>query len=148
MAATMVGLLLELQGRRDEAIKAYERLVNGTENAAVTANNLAFMYAEKGNNLDVALRLATSAKQRLPSVPMNDTIGWIYYKKDLASLAVEPLEAAVRRLPNSAEVLMHLGLTCVKLGERQGASGHGASLPRSIKLVAREAKRALASVTQ
>ena len=33
--------------------------------APVAANNLAFIYAERGQNLDVALQLAMTAKQRM-----------------------------------------------------------------------------------
>ncbi len=56
MARTMVGILLDQQGKRDEAKKAYEAAVSGTENAPVAANNLAFIYAEQGTNLDEALQ--------------------------------------------------------------------------------------------
>ena len=77
-------MLLEAQGKREEAMKSYEATVNGTENAPFAANNLAFIYAEQGINLDVALRLATSAKQGLPDDPsVDDTLGWVYYKKDM-----------------------------------------------------------------
>jgi tetratricopeptide (TPR) repeat protein len=150
-ARTMVGILLAQQGKQDEAVKAYERAVSGTENAPVAANNLAVIYAERGVNLDVALQLATSAKQRLPNNPsIDDTIGWIYYKKDLPSLAVAPLEAALKQLPNNAELLVHLGLTYAKLGEKEKARQ---TLERALKLDPRvvgaeEAKRALASVSQ
>ena len=151
LAQTMVGILLAEQGKRDESIKAYERAVNGSESAAVAANNLAYMYAEQGTNLDWALQLATSAKQRMPNNPIiDDTIGWIYYKKDLPSLAVEPLESASKRLPNSAESLVHLGLTYAKLGEKVKARH---TLERALRLDPRvvgadEARRVLASLSQ
>jgi tetratricopeptide (TPR) repeat protein len=149
-ARTMVGILLEAQGKRDEARKSYEATVNGTENAPVAANNLAFIYAEQGTNLDIALQLATSAKQRLPDDPsIDDTIGWIYYKKDLPSLAVRPLEDSIRKRPDSPEVLYHLGLAYAKLGDK--AKAHDA-LGRALKLNAKvggdETKRVLASLSQ
>ena len=131
-ARTMVGMLFEAQGRRDDARKSYEATVNGTGNAPVAANNLAFIYAEQGTNLDVALQLATSAKQRLPDDPsVDDTIGWIYYKKDLPSLAVGPLEDSLRKRPDAAEVLYHLGLTYAKLGDKAKARE---ALERALKL--------------
>ena len=150
MAVTMVGLLLEQQGKRDEAIKAYERVVKGA-NSPVAENNLAFMYAEHGMNLDVALELATSAKQRMPDDPsVDDTIGWIYYQKGLPELAIKPLESALQQLPNNAELLVHLGLTYAKLGEKAKARE---TLQRALKLDPRvvggdEAKRVLASLSQ
>jgi len=57
--------------------------------------------------------------QRLPDSPdINDTLGWVYYKKDLASLAVPPLEESLKQRPNSAEVLYHVGLAYAKLGDK------------------------------
>jgi tetratricopeptide (TPR) repeat protein len=148
-ARTMIGILLAEQGKPDEAIKAYERIVNGNENAPVAANNLAYIYADQGRNLDEALQLATSAKQRMPNDPsVDDTIGWIYYKKNLPNLAVRPLEAAFKQLPNNAELMVHLGLTYAKLGEKEKARQ---MLEGALKLNPQvvngdEAKRVLASL--
>jgi tetratricopeptide (TPR) repeat protein len=116
-ARTMVGWLYESQGKFDEARKSYEETLKGGVNAPIAANNLAGIYAEQGANLDVALQLATTAKQQRPDDPsVDDTIGWIYYKKDLPKLAVGPLDDSARKLPNVAEVHYHLGLTYAKLG--------------------------------
>ena len=52
----------------------------------VAANNLAWMFAETGENLDMALQLAQAATRRVPEQPeIQDTLGWIYYKKGLAA---------------------------------------------------------------
>jgi tetratricopeptide (TPR) repeat protein len=121
-ARTMVGVLFEMQGKRDEARKWYEQIVGGTQSSPVAANNLAFMYAEQAGNLDIALQLATSAKPQMPDDPqIDDTIGWIYYKKGLMSLAKEPLEASARKLPGDAGVLYHLGMTYAALGDKTQA---------------------------
>ena len=149
-ARTMVGILLEAQGRLDEARKSYEATVSSTGNAPVAANNLAFLYAEQGTNLDVALQLATSAKQRMPDDPsVDDTIGWVYYKKGLPSLAIKPLEESVKRLPDRADVRFHLGLTYLKLGDKAKARS---TIEHALKLDPRvggdEAKRALASASR
>jgi tetratricopeptide (TPR) repeat protein len=121
-ARTMVGMLLETEGKREEAKKVYEALVDGSVDAPVAANNLAYIYAEQGTNLDIALQLATSAKPKLPDNPsVDDTIGWVYYKKDLSSLAVGPLEASLAKIPNNPEVMTHLGLAYAKVGNRTKA---------------------------
>ena len=147
---TMIGALLEAQGKRDEARKSYEATVSRPESAPVAANNLAFIYAELGTNLDAALQLATSAKQGMPGDPsVDDTLGWIYYKKDLPSLAVRPLEDSLKKLPDNAEVMYHLGVTYAKLGEKAKARE---ILTRAIKLDPRvgdgEAQRVLALVSK
>ncbi len=148
-ARTMVGVLLELQGKRDEAKKAYEATVEGTENAPVAANNLAFIYAEQGTNLDVALQLASAAKQRLPEdARVDDTLGWVYYKKGLPALAVKPFEESLKKRPDNPEVLFHLGMTYAKLGDNVKAR---ATLERALKLDPKiggdEARRVLKSVS-
>ena len=147
---TMVAILLDQQGKREEAKKAYEATVRGTDNAPVAANNLAFIYAEQGTNLDEALQLATSAKQRLPNdAGVDDTIGWVYYKKGLAELAVKSFEESLKKRPDNPEVLFHLGLAYAKLGEKTQARE---ALERALKLDPRvggeEARRVLASVSR
>ena len=100
--------------------------------APIAANNLAFMYAEEGTNLDTALKLASAAKKELPNSPeISDTLGWVYYKRDLPNLAVGPLEEAVKQLPDRADILYHLGLTYAKLGEKAKSRE---ALERALKL--------------
>jgi tetratricopeptide (TPR) repeat protein len=119
---TMIGVILEAQNKRGEAKAWYEATLKIVDDAPVVANNLAFIYAEEGTNLDMALQLASSAKQRLPNIAeVDDTLGWVYYKKDMASLAVAPLEASVRQNPQRPDFLYHLGVTYARLGEKAKA---------------------------
>jgi tetratricopeptide (TPR) repeat protein len=148
-AKTMVGVLLEVQGKRTEARAWYERMVGNPDDAPVAANNLAFIYAEQGINLDIALQLASAAKRGLPDDPnIDDTLGWVYYKKDLPSLAVGPLEASLKKRPDNAEALYHLGLVYTKLGNQAKARE---ALSRALKLDPKiggeAARQALASVS-
>lgn len=111
MAGTMLGVIYEAQGKPAEAQKAYEKVVAATPTAALAANNLAWMYAEHGGNLDVALQLVQSAKAQLPdAAQVNDTLGWVYYKKDLAGPAITAFQAAVKAEPRDATFHYHLGL--------------------------------------
>src|SRR4029077_19672785 len=82
-AATMVGMILEMQNRGADATKQYETVLAGNATSPIAANNLAWLYAQDGEQLDVALQLAQAAKQRLPKLAeVNDTLGFIYLKKD------------------------------------------------------------------
>jgi tetratricopeptide (TPR) repeat protein len=129
---TIVGAILEAQGKRDDARKWYEETMAAVKEAPVAANNLAFIYAEQGVNLDRALQLATAAKQGLPDNPdVDDTLGWIYYKKDMASVAIRPLEESLKRRPDTPEVLYHLGLAYAKTGDEAKARE---ALERALKL--------------
>ena len=147
----MVGIILASQGKREEAKKWYEATVADLPGAAVAANNLALIYAEEGVNLDRALQLASDAKKILPdSAEVTDTLGWVYYKKDLPALAVGPLEESAQKLPNNAEVLYHLGMAYAKIGDKPKARS---ALERALKLdpkmgAAATARAALATVSE
>jgi tetratricopeptide (TPR) repeat protein len=121
-AATMIGMIYEMQGRKSEARRQYEQVVQDDATAGVASNNLAWMYVEDGGNLDLALQLAQTAKRRLPNRPeVNDTLGWVYYKKDLAMLAVPALREAVEKDPSNPSYQYHLGLAYAKTGDRRKA---------------------------
>jgi Tfp pilus assembly protein PilF len=88
----------------------------------VAANNLAFLYAEEGGNLDVALQLAQTAKQHLPnSAEVDDTLGWVYYKKGLPALAMPAFERAAQAAPKRANYQYHLGLAHAGMGQKAQA---------------------------
>jgi tetratricopeptide (TPR) repeat protein len=79
--------------------------------AAVAANNLAWIYVAGGRNLDEALALAQTAQQQLPDEPnVNDTLGWIYYKKGLLPQAIRYLEFGVKNDPNDPSKHYRLGM--------------------------------------
>jgi putative PEP-CTERM system TPR-repeat lipoprotein len=121
-AHTMVGMILQMQNNPVEAIKAYERALKIDPSAPVPANNVAFLYAETDGNLDQALSLAKAAAERLPDEPaITDTIGWVYYKKQLPVLAVAAFEQAVQKAPRNPEFQYHLGLAYVQAGDTQKA---------------------------
>jgi tetratricopeptide (TPR) repeat protein len=121
-AHTMVAMLLQAQNRNTEAKARYEKILQIDPRSAVAANNLAYMNAEAGTSLDMALQLAQSAKAAYPDEPdINDTLGWVYYKKDLATLAIDPLRQSVERVPTNATYRFHLGMAYLKTGDKEKA---------------------------
>jgi tetratricopeptide (TPR) repeat protein len=146
-AQTMVGLIYEAQNRPAEAKVAYEKLLATNPESAVAANNLAWRYAEDGGNLDVALQLAQTAKRGLPDSPeVNDTLGWIYLKKDLTNQAIASFQQAVQGSPARADYKYHLGMAYAKAGHRVKAAEEfdGAIKLRPDFKEAADARRALA----
>ncbi len=111
-----------MQNKQSEAQARYEKVVLMDPRAAVAANNLAWIYAESGNNLDEALKLAQTARLQLPSSPeVSDTLGWVYYKKGLPSLAVPIFRESVDKSPKNAVYRYHLGLAYAKSGHLEDA---------------------------
>ena len=48
---------------------------------------------------------------------MNDTLGWVYYRKNMAKEGIPYLETSVRKSPNDASFHFHLGMACVQSGD-------------------------------
>lgn len=110
-ANTMLGTILQLQGKDGDAKQRYSKALQSDPRAAVAANNLAWIDANSNANLDVALQLAQTAKSRLPNRhEVDNTLGWIYYKKGLSSLAIESLSASAQRQPDNPTYNYHLAL--------------------------------------
>ncbi|HKV98477.1 MAG TPA: tetratricopeptide repeat protein [Vicinamibacterales bacterium] len=117
-ANTMLGMLYEAQQQTPEAEKQYVKVLSLNPRAAVAANNLAWLYVASNRNLDEALQLAQTALQSLPGEPhVTDTLGWIYYRKDLPAQAVPYLESSVEKNPNDPAGHYHLGMAYVRAGE-------------------------------
>jgi tetratricopeptide (TPR) repeat protein len=133
-ALTLAGIVLQAQGKTSAALERFERALQVDPTAAVAANNLAWIYAESGANLDVALQLARTAYSKLPETPqVGDTLGFIYYKKDLLPQAIQTLKPVVEQDPANATYHYHLGLAYAKAGDIEGAREH---LTRAVGLKA------------
>jgi tetratricopeptide (TPR) repeat protein len=58
----------------------------------------------------------------MPEAPdVNDTLAWIYYRKDLPEMALPPLRIAVERQPLNPVYRYHLGLVHMKTGDIDSA---------------------------
>jgi tetratricopeptide (TPR) repeat protein len=85
----------------------------------------------------------------MPDSPeVADTLGWVYYKRDVLDLAVESLEQSVAKDPKNATYQVHLGLAYAKAGLRTKAQS---ALERALQLdpnveSAGDARRALADL--
>ena len=147
---TLVGIILQAQGKDNEARARFERVMELDPDAPVAANNLAWAYAESGGNLDVALGLAQTAQRGLPeSAEVSNTLGFIYYKKNLLTLAIAALKVSADKDPNNAMYQLHLGLAYAKHGDVANARR---ALERSLSLGpgesgAKEAQAAILSLT-
>jgi Flp pilus assembly protein TadD len=131
---TMAGLILQAQGKEDEARRRYERLVEVAPGAAVASNNLAWMYASRGEQLDRALQLAQAAKAQLPDQPeVSDTLAFVYIKKQLGSLAIPLLRQVLEKRPDKPVFHYHLGLAYSQTGDKAAARK---ALEQALKLKA------------
>jgi tetratricopeptide (TPR) repeat protein len=111
IAHTMIGILLEAQNRPLQAAKRYETALQLDPTAAVPANNLAWIYAQRGEDLKRALDLAKAAQLKWPDDPrVNHTLGWVYVKNQMPALAVPALQKSVAAAPDNPTYHYHLGV--------------------------------------
>jgi Flp pilus assembly protein TadD len=112
-------------GQGDAARKHFEDALAIDPKSAVAANNVAFMYANTGGDLDAALALAQKAHDLAPNMlEAADTLGWIQYKKGWHQRAIPLFEECVKRAPNSAMYQYHLGMALLAAGQKQRSRGY------------------------
>ncbi len=117
-----MAMLLDGLGRRGEAKPLYEQILRLKPDEAVALNNLAYIKAEEGTDLDAALSLAQRAKQAMPLDPnIADTLGWVYIKKNLSDDAVRVFRDLVAKVPKSPTLRYHLAMALFQKGDRPSA---------------------------
>jgi tetratricopeptide (TPR) repeat protein len=129
---TLIGMLEDSRQNYDAAADNYRKALEKDQNAVIAANNLSWLYAVTGKgNLDEALRMAQGVVQKNPNIAgFVDTLGWVYYKKNLYDLAADQLQKAVAldeaaaRAANgspSATYQYHLGMALKGKGDKEGS---------------------------
>ncbi|MDZ7638417.1 MAG: tetratricopeptide repeat protein [Bryobacterales bacterium] len=114
--------ILDEMGRTREATAAYQKALQIDSENIVALNNLAYMQAETGGDLDLALRYAETAKRKAPSnIQIDDTLGWIYVKKNLNDNALVIFRDLVKKQPQNATFRYHLGVAYSQRGDTEKA---------------------------
>lgn len=117
-----LGTTLDGAGRRADAKQVYEATLKLQPDNPVVLNNLAFLLADTGGNLDDALTKANRAKQLMPQLfEISDTVGFIYLKKGLPDPAIDIFKDLVNKQPNQAIFRFHLGLAYSQKGDKTRA---------------------------
>jgi tetratricopeptide (TPR) repeat protein len=117
-----LGLVLDGASRKPEAKQFYEATLKVDPNNAIVLNNLAYLLAETGGDLNDALTKVQRAKQIRPDVfEISDTLGWIYLKKGLADNAIDVFKELVAKEPHHATYRFHLGMAYSQKGDKTKA---------------------------
>jgi Flp pilus assembly protein TadD len=115
-----LGMIYDTQKKYDKAKEYYQKALKVNPKFAPAANNLAYLYAEKGESIDEALSLAQSAKEQFPDDPhISDTLGWVYYKKNIFTRAITYLKEANEKISNNSTMRYHLGMAYYKNGDNE-----------------------------
>jgi tetratricopeptide (TPR) repeat protein len=117
-----LALLYDQTERREQARKEYETVIQLQPENATALNNLAYLEAEEGVDLDQALAHAQRAQQKLPgNLDVQDTLALVYIRKNLTNDGIRMLRDLVSQRPDSAPFHLHLALALYQKGDRPWA---------------------------
>jgi len=117
-AKLMLGELEDKAGNHAASVTQYKGIVDSDPNNIAALNNLAWAYQK--DNPDEGLKYAQQAAKLAPDNPsIQDTLGWLYYRKGLYDSAVTHLKSAVDK-EGTPERKYHLGLALTKNGDQDG----------------------------
>lgn len=115
--------ILERERDFEGAIEIYERMYANNSDNIIIANNLASLISTHRDTDDSLTRAYTVARRlRGIEVPaLQDTYGWIEYRRGNYEEAVKHLEPAAEGLPNDPLVQYHLARTYLALERTEDA---------------------------
>ncbi|MBM3814616.1 MAG: tetratricopeptide repeat protein [Acidimicrobiia bacterium] len=114
--------LAEVLGRQEKVKPLYTKILEVSPDNPVALNNLAYMMAEAGTDLDQALTYAQRARQKMPTnLDIADTLGWIYIKKNLSEDAIKIFRDLVEKKPDHVTWRYHLAIALFQKGDKLAA---------------------------
>jgi tetratricopeptide (TPR) repeat protein len=114
---TMAGDIELKAGDRNAAIAKYRLAIDADASNAAALNNLAYLVAL--DNPDEALKFAQQAMELAPdNAAVQDTLGWVYYRKAIYQTAIRHLKTAVTK-ESTPRRQFHLGMAYLKAGDRE-----------------------------
>jgi tetratricopeptide (TPR) repeat protein len=112
-----LGKALEDSERKPEAIAIYRQSMSLDSHNPWVKNNLAYLMADTGGDLNQALRLAQEAERQQPNeASFTDTVGWVYLKKGDFASAMHVFEAVLEKSPRNVTFRIHLAMTLLASG--------------------------------
>lgn len=108
-------------GRRGEAEPRLRAILDRVPAHAHAANDLAWLLAEDGRDLELALELAKRAARLEPAPEILDTLGWVQLTAGRAEAAAVSLRQALDGGSNDPSIWYHLGLAEAAKGDSAAA---------------------------
>jgi tetratricopeptide (TPR) repeat protein len=120
------GAALERKGDYSESVKYLEKALEGKPDFAEAANHLGYMWAERGENLERALKLIQMAVKEEPkNSAYLDSLAWVLFKlgrsREALPVMLEAVAIAEAEKDVDATLYDHLGDIHAALGETMKA---------------------------
>jgi tetratricopeptide (TPR) repeat protein len=118
----MTALIYEQMKDYSSARDAYQKALSLSPSSVLALNNLAYLYAEKLNQLDQGYDLAQKAHNLEPSNErVADTLGWILYKRGDYQQALVLATESATKYPDNPVIQFHLGMINDMMGDFDSA---------------------------
>lgn len=114
------GLIAETEerlGKKTEAIADYRKALSKSPDNPLILNNLAFLVADTGGDINEARQMIMKAIQKAPKRPqLQDTLAWIDMKQHNDGAALQILSALTNDHPEDATFRYHYALALYDTG--------------------------------
>lgn len=114
-----IGNVLEQMGKKQEAMASYRKALAKTPDDPLLLNNLAFLVADTGGNLNEAQQMVSTAIRKAPNNPdLQDTLAWVEIKQHNEGAALRTLTALTTKYPDNAMFRYHDAVALIASGNR------------------------------
>jgi tetratricopeptide (TPR) repeat protein len=118
----VIGNVQDQLGKKPEAIASYRKALAKTPDNALLLNNLAFLLAETGGNLNEAQQMIGTAIRKAPNAPqLQDTLAWVEIKQHNYSAALQTLTTLTTEHPDDATFRYHYAVALMDSGNPSAA---------------------------
>ena len=108
-------------GEAEDGISRLRKVVSLSPGHVAATNALAWRLAERGEELDFALDLASRATQLERGPETLDTLGWVQFKRGDVDAALGSFEASLKDRPDAPSVRYRLALAQAQKGDAVAA---------------------------
>jgi tetratricopeptide (TPR) repeat protein len=119
VAHALLGDMAAAKGQTSVAIDDYRKVLETDPNNVQSLNNLAYLLSEKQDSIDQALSYAQKASEIAPNNgTVEDTVGWLMYRKGIYTTALHRFESAVNHDPKAGH-RFHLAMALYQTGDKE-----------------------------
>lgn len=142
-----LALVQEFRGRRDEALKTYEKLLKADSRNEWAGKRIETLRAGGEDVANAWAEFDRRGDQEASPGAARMKVGLVYYELGSLAAAVTEFRLALAERPDDQRVRFFLGLTLARLEDEEGATAHFRRIPRDSAYFV-DARVQLASVYQ
>ncbi len=142
-----LALVQELRGRREQALKTYEKLLKADSRDEWAGKRIETLRAGGEDLAEARAEFDRRGDREASPGSARMKVGLVYYELGSLQAAVTEFRLALAERPDDQRIRFFLGLTLARLEDREGAAAHFRRIPRDSEYFV-DAQIQLASVYQ